>query len=73
MELEHRNITPLMQMTYAPVERRLDMAVFRSLFATSIRQARLMVVHGAVTVNGKKVSLTRQSRYVDGTLTPGNR
>ena len=45
-----------MQMTYAPVERRLDMAVFRSLFATSIRQARLMVIHGAVTVNGKKVS-----------------
>lgn len=50
-------ITPVMQMVYAPLERRLDTAIFRSLFATSIRQARQMVVHGAVKVNGKKVSL----------------
>lgn len=46
---------PYMQMTYAPLERRLDTAVFRAMFASSIRQARQFVVHGAVTVNGKKV------------------
>lgn len=48
--------TPYMQMTYAPMERRLDIAVYRSLFASSARQARQFVVHGAVKVNGQEVS-----------------
>jgi len=47
--------TPYMQMVYAPVERRLDVAIFRALFASSSRQARQFVLHGAVTVNGRKV------------------
>jgi ribosomal protein S4 len=46
---------PYMNMTYAPVERRLDMAIFRALFASSARQARQLVVHGKVKVNGQKV------------------
>lgn len=53
--------TPYMQMTFAPMERRLDIAVFRALFASSARQARQFVVHGAVKVNGKKVGLTASS------------
>lgn len=48
-------MTPYMQMTFAPLERRLDTAVFRALFASSVRQARQFVIHGAVAVNGKKV------------------
>ena len=47
---------PYMQMTYAPLERRLDTAVFRAMFASSSRQARQFVIHGAVKVNGKQVS-----------------
>lgn len=47
--------TPYMQMTFAPLERRLDTAIFRALFASSTRQARQFVVHGAVRVNGQKV------------------
>lgn len=47
--------TPYMQMTFAPMERRIDIAIFRALFASSARQARQFVLHGAVTVNGKKV------------------
>ncbi len=47
--------TPYMQQTFAPMERRLDIAIFRALFASSARQARQMVVHGAVKVNGKRV------------------
>lgn len=47
--------TPYMQMAFAPMERRLDIAVFRALFASSARQARQFVVHGAVRVNGKRV------------------
>ena len=38
---------------YHGVERRLDTIIFRSLFATSIQQARQLVVHGHVEVNGK--------------------
>lgn len=48
-------MTPYMQMTYFPLERRLDTAIFRALFASSVRQARQFVVHGLVKVNGKKV------------------
>jgi ribosomal protein S4 len=50
-------MTPYMQMTYYPTERRLDTAIFRALFASSVRQARQFVVHGLVKVNGKKVRL----------------
>ena len=49
---------PFSQMTFAPLERRLDVAVFRALFASSTRQARQFVIHGAVTVNGQKVFLS---------------
>lgn len=49
--------TPYMQMAFAPMERRLDIAIFRALFASSARQARQFCVHGAVKVNGKKVRL----------------
>ena len=37
------------------LETRLDNLVYRLEFATSIRQARQMVVHGHILVNGKKV------------------
>jgi ribosomal protein S4 len=47
--------TPYMNMAFAPMERRLDIAVFRAMFASSARQARQFCVHGAVKVNGKKV------------------
>lgn len=46
---------PYMQMTFAPLERRLDTAIFRAMFSSSARQARQFIVHGAVKVNGKKV------------------
>ena len=48
-------LVPYTQMAFAPLERRLDVAIFRSLFASSARQARQFVIHGAVTVNGQKV------------------
>ncbi|KAF1949681.1 alpha-L RNA-binding motif-containing protein [Byssothecium circinans] len=48
-------MTPYMQMTYYPTERRLDTAIFRALFASSVRQARQFCVHGLVKVNGKKM------------------
>ncbi|KAF2456075.1 hypothetical protein BDY21DRAFT_347828 [Lineolata rhizophorae] len=58
--------TPFMNMVFHPMERRLDQAIFRALFASSARQARQFVVHGFVTVNGKKM---RQPGYL---LNPGD-
>ncbi|KAF2265990.1 alpha-L RNA-binding motif-containing protein [Lojkania enalia] len=59
-------MTPYMQMTYWPVERRLDTAIFRALFASSVRQARQFCVHGLVKVNGKKM------RFPGYLLNPGD-
>ncbi|OAL74098.1 mitochondrial 37S ribosomal protein NAM9 [Trichophyton violaceum] len=58
--------TPYMLMTFAPLERRLDVAIFRAMFASSTRQARQFVIHGGVTVNGKKM------QYPGYLLNPGD-
>ncbi|KAJ5317226.1 hypothetical protein PENANT_c045G03502 [Penicillium antarcticum] len=58
--------TPYTNMTFAPLERRLDVAIFRAMFASSARQARQFVIHGAVTVNGQKM---RHPSYL---LNPGD-
>ena len=52
-----RVTTPYMHMAFHPLERRLDTAIFRALFASSSKLARQFVVHGSVNVNGKKVGL----------------
>ena len=39
------------------LESRLDNLVYRMGFASSIRQARQMVVHGHILVNGKKINI----------------
>ncbi|KAH9816576.1 hypothetical protein DFH28DRAFT_208338 [Melampsora americana] len=43
---------PLAAMMYTEVERRLDVVLFRSCFADSIYEARRMVLHDAVKLNG---------------------
>lgn len=60
---------PYMHMVYAPIERRLDNAIFRALFASSARQARQFVVHGYVKVNGKKVCRDSLSLFIELLLT----
>ncbi|KTW32400.1 ribosomal protein S4 [Pneumocystis jirovecii RU7] len=42
--------------TYSILERRLDTVIHRALFASSVKQARQMVIHGKVKVNGKKIT-----------------
>jgi ribosomal protein S4 len=51
----HKNDKLIWAGFYAGVERRLDTVIFRSLFASSIQQARQMVIHGHVELNGKIV------------------
>ncbi|SCV71942.1 BQ2448_4636 [Microbotryum intermedium] len=45
---------PLASLMFAEVEKRLDTVVFRCCFANSVYRARMMVVHGKVSVNGVK-------------------
>jgi ribosomal protein S4 len=52
-------ISPYMAHTFWIVERRLDTAIHRAMFASSVRQARQMVIHGHVKVNGEKVGFAR--------------
>lgn len=44
--------TPLTLQTYAVLEKRLETALFRAMFASSIRQARQFIKSGDVKVNG---------------------
>ena len=54
-ERRQKRPVPYMAQVYAPMERRLDIAIFRAMFASSALQARQFVIHGWVKVNGKKV------------------
>ncbi|POW03436.1 hypothetical protein PSHT_11711 [Puccinia striiformis] len=45
---------PLAALMYQELERRLDVAIFRSCFADSVYEARRMVIYGAVKLNGVK-------------------
>lgn len=47
--------TPFMLQTFAPLEKRLDFALFRAMFSSSVRQARQFILHGYVQVNGRKI------------------
>ncbi|KAF2861594.1 putative 30S ribosomal subunit S4, partial [Piedraia hortae CBS 480.64] len=58
--------TPYTHMAFAPLERRLDTAIWRALFASSVRQARQFVLHGRVRVNGKRM------RHPGYRLNPGD-
>lgn len=49
-----RGMAPVGSLVLAEVERRIDVVVFRSCFAHSVYEARRLVVHGNVTLNGKK-------------------
>lgn len=57
---------PLMMQTYAVLEKRLDFAIFRAMFASSIRQARQFIIAKLVKVNGVVI------RHPNFTLKPGD-
>ncbi|CUS22329.1 LAQU0S05e02938g1_1 [Lachancea quebecensis] len=48
--------TPILLQTFAVLEKRLDFALFRAMFASSVRQARQFILHGNVFVNGIKIT-----------------
>ncbi|KAE8244299.1 hypothetical protein A4X13_0g6695 [Tilletia indica] len=51
-----RSQMPTASLFMSEVERRLDVVVFRCCFARSAYEARNMIVHGKVKLNGQKVS-----------------
>lgn len=58
--------TPMVNQTFAPLEKRLDYAVFRALFASSVRQAKKFILNGHVTVNNVVI------KHPGYTLSPGD-
>lgn len=57
-EIAKKGMAPVGSLMFSEVERRIDTVVFRSCFAHSIYEARRLVIHGDVMLNGKKVCLT---------------
>jgi ribosomal protein S4 len=51
-----KGLAPVGSLMFSEVERRIDVVIFRSCLAHSVYEARRMVVHGNVLLNGKKVS-----------------
>lgn len=58
--------TPFKLQTYAALENRLEVALFRAMFASSVRQARRFILLGFVKVNGVVV------KHSEFTLLPGD-
>jgi len=49
-----KGLAPVGSLMFSEVERRIDVVIFRSCLAHSVYEARRMVVHGSVLLNGKK-------------------
>ncbi|EPQ51589.1 alpha-L RNA-binding motif-containing protein [Gloeophyllum trabeum ATCC 11539] len=53
-EEEAKGLAPVGSLMFAEVERRIDVFIFRCCFAHSVYEARRLVIHGDVLLNGKK-------------------
>lgn len=56
-EEDGMGLAPVGSLMFAEIERRIDVIIFRACFAHSVYEARRMVVHGNILLNGKKVRL----------------
>jgi ribosomal protein S4 len=54
-EIDKRGMAPVGSLMFSEVERRLDVFLFRCCFAHSVYEARRLIIHGYVTLNGRKV------------------
>jgi ribosomal protein S4 len=54
-EEEEKGIAPVGSLMFMEIERRIDVFIFRCCFAHSVYEARRLVLHGYVLLNGKKV------------------
>ncbi|KAI0067100.1 alpha-L RNA-binding motif-containing protein [Artomyces pyxidatus] len=51
---EEEALAPVGSLMFAEIERRIDVVIFRACLAHSVYEARRMVIHGDVLLNGKK-------------------
>jgi len=56
-EIEKKGMAPVGSLMFSEVERRLDVFLFRCCFVHSVYEARRLIIHGYVTLNGRKVIL----------------
>jgi|ERR1700722_12675327 len=56
-----KGLPPVGSLMFAEVERRIDVFIFRCCFAHSVYEARRLVIHGDVLLNGKKVCRCRST------------
>lgn len=54
-EEQVKGLAPVGSLMLAEVERRIDVFIFRCCFAHSVYEARRLVIHGSVLLNGKMV------------------
>jgi ribosomal protein S4 len=54
-EESKKGMAPVGSLMFAEVERRIDVFLFRCCFAHSVYEARRLVIHGSVMLNGQKV------------------
>ena len=54
-EERSKGLAPVGSLMFTEVERRIDVVIFRACFAHSVYEARRMIIHGSVMLNGKKV------------------
>ncbi|PPR01195.1 hypothetical protein CVT26_016076 [Gymnopilus dilepis] len=55
-EIEQKGLAPVGSLMFLEVERRLDVFLFRCCFVHSVYEARRLIIHGYVKLNGKKHS-----------------
>ncbi len=59
---DQEELPPVGSLMFSEVERRIDVVIFRACLAHSVYDARRMVIHGQVLLNGKKVRRWRPLR-----------
>jgi ribosomal protein S4 len=62
--IAQKGMPPVGSLMFSEVERRIDTVVFRACFTESIYEARRLVIHGDVLLNGKKVGSPSPSASV---------
>jgi hypothetical protein len=56
-------LAPVGSLMFTEVERRIDVFIFRCCFAHSVYEARRLVIHGNVRLNGKVVCGNRSREH----------
>ncbi|PPQ88197.1 hypothetical protein CVT25_005162 [Psilocybe cyanescens] len=65
-EIERKGLAPVGSLMFREVERRMDVFLFRCCFVHSVYEARRLIIHGYVKLNGKKHS------HANTRLAPGD-